>query len=347
MWYKWDKPVSGSFFSLACHAEKCRINAAEYLFLASGTLRQFSRSYFLAKVDFEQELSRLQTKLDAAISQSTTIELRKWELSAKAGTYADNVQSLTDAKTNLIIVKGKLSIVAGWEQKFNSLVAQSARMTRELSALVAYTSDWTEEALAAMQQEVAELEEDLRISQEMLVTDKYSLKDCQSQLATCQDQFQVAQKTEATRKDVEKDVATRKELQVFLRNNRTRLTEEVWNAITTLTSGYASEITEGLIHSLTRDASGDFYVQEGEHTAPVSELSGAREAIVGLSLRIALGKAFYGDSSFIMLDEVTAACSENNAANVAGTLQGLGTQVILISHRGADVANAANVIFLG
>jgi energy-coupling factor transporter ATP-binding protein EcfA2 len=55
---------------------------------------------------------------------------------------------------------------------------------------------------------------------------------------------------------------------------------------------------------------------------------------------------FYGTGGFTLLDEVTADCSEYNAARVAGMLKGLQTQVIMVTHRQSDAMNANNSIFL-
>lgn len=318
-------------------------NSAIVLKEATRTLKAHEDTYPGLPM-FIETLESLKSKRTTAMEQLAKVTTQFAELRETDRERLD--KAISEAKRDLANTKFELETTTIWEQKQDVLFHQLTRLLSDLEDLEEVTSGWTEEDLAVLESEVIKLHEDLKTEYEGLSEARYALKTTEASKETCQSHCEAARVAAGKRADLEKDAAERKELQVFLRNNRARFTEEVWNSITEITSAYASEITEGLIRDLTRDANGDFYVQEGEYTVPVYELSGAREAIVGLSLRIALGKAFYGDSSFIMLDEVTAACSEVNAANVAGTLQGLGTQVIMISHRGADVANAANVIFL-
>jgi len=140
--------------------------------------------------------------------------------------------------------------------------------------------------------------------------------------------------------------ALRSELQKYLRTNRAAFMEDSWAALTNYASHLINSVTDGLINNLSRSASGDFYVLEGGQPAPVEELSGARKSIVGLCLRLSLAHLFYGVGGFVLLDEVTADCSENNAAKVAGMLRGLQSQVIMVTHRQSDATNANHSICL-
>lgn len=136
------------------------------------------------------------------------------------------------------------------------------------------------------------------------------------------------------------------DLGIYLRKNRARFMEDVWEGLTHYASHLASSVTDGKISGLSRSADGEFTVTETVPDMPVDELSGAGQSIVGLCLRIALANTFYGDSGFLLLDEVTADCSEENSARVAGMLQSLKAQVITITHRNSDAMNASNVILL-
>jgi DNA repair exonuclease SbcCD ATPase subunit len=140
--------------------------------------------------------------------------------------------------------------------------------------------------------------------------------------------------------------ALRSELQKYLRTNRAAFMEDSWSSLTNYASHLISFVTDGFIHGLNRSDAGDFFIVEGGQLAPVEELSGARKSIVGLCLRLSLAHLFYGTGGFTLLDEVTADCSENNAARVAGMLRGLQTQVIMVTHRDSDAVNANHSIFL-
>jgi len=143
------------------------------------------------------------------------------------------------------------------------------------------------------------------------------------------------------------EIAKATDLQKYLRTNRAKFMTDSWAALTNYTSALLGSVTDGLITDLTRDDSGTFFVNEGGMQVPVEELSGARKSMVGLCLRISLAHLFYGDNSFILLDEVTADCSEGNSARIAGMLRSLQSQVIMVTHRQSDALNANNAIYLG
>jgi DNA repair exonuclease SbcCD ATPase subunit len=145
---------------------------------------------------------------------------------------------------------------------------------------------------------------------------------------------------------IKHETADRVELQKYLRNNRSRLMDEAWTALTVYTSHLVSSVTDGAITNLTRDDSGEFFAIENGHPTPVEELSGAQKSIIGLCLRLSLSHLFYGDNGFVLLDEVTADCSEANSAKVAGMLRGLNSQVVMVTHRQGDAVNANNAILL-
>lgn len=146
--------------------------------------------------------------------------------------------------------------------------------------------------------------------------------------------------------ELEFQISLRNQLVKYLRDNRSKLMSDTWTALTHYASHLTSTITEGLITNLSRDDSGDFYVNEGEQRAPVEELSGARKSIVGLALRLSLAHLFYGDQGVVLLDEVTADCTEANAARVAGLLKSLQSQVIMVTHRQGDAVNANHTVTL-
>lgn len=145
---------------------------------------------------------------------------------------------------------------------------------------------------------------------------------------------------------IQHQLALRSELQKYLRTNRAKFMEDSWAALTNYAGHLINSTTEGLMHTLNRSDSGDFYILENGQTVPVEELSGARKSIVGLCLRLSLAHLFYGTGGFVLLDEVTADCSENNAARIAGMLRGLQSQVIMVTHHQGDAVNANHSILL-
>lgn len=259
---------------------------------------------------------------------------------------ADLKARVEETQNKAYETKKELESTRKLEAQRNALISQIRRLNDELSHVELIACDWTDEDLENAEGELKFLNEKFRTNNEDLLDARYGLKEAESTLKLAQEQFERVRAEQARREAIEKEQAERKELQKYLRDNRTRMLSETWDSITSLTSGYTSDITEGLITNLIRDESGEFYVQEGEHIVPVAELSGAREAIVGLSLRIALGRSFFGDSSFILLDEVDSAATDDTSLAIASVLSNLDTQVLMVSHRQGVNSCAANVIVL-
>ena len=156
----------------------------------------------------------------------------------------------------------------------------------------------------------------------------------------------ILEKAKADAEDVHKDLALASQLQKYLRANRTRLASDLWDGLLNYASALTSSATGGVLSGLSRTPSGDFTVVEDGRTVPVTESSGAQRSIMGLALRVALTKVFYGNGLFLMLDEATADASDETAAAVAGMLRSLDMQVVSVSHRTGDVVNAGEIIEL-
>lgn len=151
------------------------------------------------------------------------------------------------------------------------------------------------------------------------------------------------QKVTAELQKLSKEVDQRKRLQVWLRKSRAELMTELWDNMLAYASHLISSTTDGLLAQVFREEGELFVVEEGYKMA-VSELSGFQRSLVGLAIRIAMSRAFYGEDHFLLLDEPTSDANDENAARIAGMLQGLGSQVIYVTHREGDSVNAGTVI---
>lgn len=154
-----------------------------------------------------------------------------------------------------------------------------------------------------------------------------------------------AQSMKTRRAEVEGSLSLRKRLQAWLRKSRSDLMLELWDGLFHFASHLLASTTGGQITRVYR-LDGEITVDEAGIAVPVSELSGFQRSLVGLALRIGMSRVFYGGDLPLLLDEPTADASEENAARVAGMLQGLRSQVIIVSHRLGDSANAENFIQL-
>ena len=342
-------------YDLASYATVSKVKAQAAL--AFAAVKQKLGEIKLEIIQFRQDNPLLNTISNYA-SELTTLSLKVDEASDSMEIARSN-SGLLDADDMLELVQNikevdaalpKLSAIISstmrWEQQHGSLVDQMVRLTLDLEAMEDYHCPWSDKDLADMESDVKARQLDLQTQYEALLATRYDLKELGMSKDSCRRAYEEAAKADKLRKEVEHEQAERKELQTYLRTNRARLMTDTWEGITNLTGAYTSSITGGLISELSRDVSGGFSVKEGEQTVPVEELSGGRMSIVGLALRMALGKIFYGGNSFVLLDEVSAELSETNSAAIAGFLAGLDTQILMVSHRNGDVANATNVIFL-
>ena len=140
------------------------------------------------------------------------------------------------------------------------------------------------------------------------------------------------------------DKAEAEGLQTYLRKNRSRMASDIWDGLLNFSSALISNTTGGVLSDLSRSNGGDFTLLENGRTIPVTEASGAQRSIVGLALRAAMTKVFYGDNLFLLIDEATADASDETAAAIAGMLASLNMQVVTVSHRAGDVVNAGTIL---
>ena len=112
-------------------------------------------------------------------------------------------------------------------------------------------------------------------------------------------------------------------------------------------STFVQEASGGALTELRRTAGGEFtYVEDGEEL-PLELASGQQLAILGVAAKLALAAAVGSSFEVLLLDEVSAAASDDNALQLATCLARTGQQILLVSHRDADAAVAADVVSLG
>ena len=211
-------------------------------------------------------------------------------------------------------------------------------------------SDLTMELLACLPgEDVDELSSKLRSASEHLsglrnLERKISeaLMIAEHQVSRYQETYDNAKEQGIRKAQLEMDQAQRKRLQSWLRKSRSDLMSEMWDGLLAYASHLINTTTNGQLSKVFR-TEGELMVTEDGETVAVSELSGYQRSLVGLALRIAMSRVFYGSDLFLLLDEPTSNASNENAARIAGMLQGLGSQVIFVSHRDGDSANAATI----
>lgn len=174
-----------------------------------------------------------------------------------------------------------------------------------------------------------------------------NLGQAQSELAGLKSELIKAESAAAELKQVTESKSLAEELQGFLRKNRNRLASDLWDGLLNYSSALISNTTGGVLSGLDRDAKGEFTIKELGREIPVTEASGAQRSIIGLALRVALTKVFYGDKLLLLLDEATADASDETAAAIAGMLSSLNMQVVTVTHRSGDAVNAGTILEIG
>ena len=137
-----------------------------------------------------------------------------------------------------------------------------------------------------------------------------------------------------------------KRLEQFISKNRDAFTSELWTGLLSLATGFISRTTDGDLSSLVRTEDGFAYVEQGAHM-PVELASGMQQAILGTGFKLALGQAMGGLAPFMLLDEVTAAGSEETSMKVVEEVGKMNQQIIFFTHRDTDTVFANTVIELG
>lgn len=133
-------------------------------------------------------------------------------------------------------------------------------------------------------------------------------------------------------------------LSKYLKANRDRFMMDTWEQVLGYANAFIREATSGSTTGLRRSDNGEFLYQENGSWMPVELASGMQEAILGTGLKIALGASLGSACDFLLFDEVSAAGQDENSLLMTGLLKGVGSQVILISHRAGDAVVADNVI---
>lgn len=127
------------------------------------------------------------------------------------------------------------------------------------------------------------------------------------------------------------------DLQVWLRNNKATFMRETWDSLLMVASEFVSQVTGGVVESVTRSDEGEFFFVERGESLPVDGCaSGGQKSIMGVALRVALASLLPQGCQFVVLDEPSADLNDEHAAALSGALRGLERQVVMVTHREGD-----------
>ena len=238
--------------------------------------------------------------------------------------------------------------------------ARRAQALKELQAAEAtqrQASAWLASVVAAP--EVAQEQVDQALRDYHAAYQAYQLEDqlagnlrmreyaLQQELAGARTALDLATSSLAPLRQQAQRDASLAQLMKYLRDSRERFTTQAWANLLAYASTFVQEASGGALTELRRTAGGEFtYVEDGEEL-PLELASGQQLAILGVAAKLALAAAVGSSFEVLLLDEVSAAASDDNALQLATCLARTGQQILLVSHRDADAAVAADVISLG
>ena len=135
-----------------------------------------------------------------------------------------------------------------------------------------------------------------------------------------------------------------KKLNRFLTVNRDRYLQDIWESVLGYATRFSTEATSGKITRILRTTNGKFSYVENGYERSIGPASGLQKAIIGLSIKLAMGLALGSGRRLLLLDEVTAAAKDENSLLISQLLAGYGGQVIMVTHRPEDAAVADHVV---
>lgn len=137
------------------------------------------------------------------------------------------------------------------------------------------------------------------------------------------------------------EIGFNNELLKAVRAARPVVAEAVWNMVLSAVSLYFSELRQ---EECIVQRAGKVFTVNGKG---IGGLSGSTKDILGLAIRLSLTKTFLPNASFLLLDEISAACDPERTAVMLGFLQSTGIpQTILVTHEVESEAVADNLIQL-
>lgn len=321
VWQKWQDPLKEAGAEAAALREAYKPGCAELLQNAKSALEEAKAELGTSLSGFES-IAALKAAAEESREQMEATKLRWTELS-----------KASERKRGLIASRDSL------EEKVQAYRREYQHAKESLASLA------EAEDLAGLRESLSTnaTSLDSLTAVETRVTEE--LFQAKTALSFVMKAHKDCEQIGVRKLSLESQISCRKRLQTWLRKSRAELMSELWDGMLNYASHLISVTTSNELSRVYRQ-DGELTVDERGEAVPVSELSGFQRSLVGLALRVAMSRVFYGGDHMLLLDEPTADANDENAARVAGMLQGLGTQVIFVSHREGDSVNAGNIIRL-
>jgi DNA repair exonuclease SbcCD ATPase subunit len=147
-------------------------------------------------------------------------------------------------------------------------------------------------------------------------------------------------------KGLQRDKSVAGGLAKYLRSNRDRFLQQLWDQVMGYASDFASTCSGGAIERVERTAGGAFqFIEEGE-VAMIEGASGAQKAIMSIGVQLALDTLLPDTFGALLMDEPTSQMDADRSLMLTQTLSQTGRQIIMVSHREMDATVAQSHIHL-
>lgn len=290
--------------------------------------REFAMKYPHVLADYSSEPPRLSWKGQVPAATDENIERLRQQLTALR--YQQSAISRAEAQIPLL------------EKQLADHVARLAQIKADL-------------AKTGQADKLKEISGRLRTAQESLEHQQKVLHGHVSQRDNCIRQKQYALEAyerqkqrvaelrgmlEEARQDLT-DLQFNNALLKRVREARPVIADRLWNVVLSAVSAYTTQ-QRGVKSVVTKD--GDGFKVNGQ---PIEGYSGSANDVLGLSIRVALGKTFLPACPFLIVDEPASACDANRSENMVSFLLTAGyPQVILVTHEELSEVMSDNLIQL-
>lgn len=219
------------------------------------------------------------------------------------------------------------------------------RISKELESMVPISRpadlEETDEQLDVALQALRRKTEELTLAQKTLASLEADEANEAKLLAMYEQSKTNLSKQIAHAKAEIEEIGFNNELLKAVRAARPVVAEAVWNMVLSAVSLYFSELRQ---EECIVQRAGKVFTVNGKG---IGGLSGSTKDILGLAIRLSLTKTFLPNASFLLLDEISAACDPERTAVMLGFLQSTGIpQTILVTHEVESEAVADNLIQL-
>ncbi|RLA60166.1 MAG: hypothetical protein DRQ89_13175, partial [Epsilonproteobacteria bacterium] len=306
------------------------------------------RTGLSVKVELENDLRRnLEAMAEAVVDRRGKLEAAS-EFAKISNLKADPVAAAREIREKRHAISEMRTEYSRQKDYHDLLVDERGKLedcTATLEKLVEpeYDSGGYDEAQCQMSKSITIRNE---LSDELIEKSKH-LSGAVAELTSCKDKLTRLKEDNHAYDQANKRLSTAKALQKYLRDNRDRYTGEIWDYFLGSASTFVEACTNGAITKISRSEDGKFFFEEEGHAMSMSDASGAQEAIMGISVQLALAQATQCPLDILLVDEPTADMDAEHSIAVAGMLATKGSQVITISHREMDASVCNNVILMG